>query len=156
MMPTSLAKYILCKILKCLILCWERISFHRQRSSRAIWAALHSPNCGGARCHRGPKIPVSHHLAPQIKLRSPKLEYEAREISEVKGPFERKVHCSCFGPLWKQGIFTLPLLLGALWKQSSPLIHCSYCWAPFESQVGYFAHYSCKGGPEASASLAFP
>jgi len=30
MMPASKAKYILRKILKCLILCWERISFHRQ------------------------------------------------------------------------------------------------------------------------------
>jgi len=32
------------------------------------------------------------------------MEYEAREISEVGGPFERKVllHCSCFGSThWK-------------------------------------------------------
>jgi len=47
----------------------------------------------------------------------------------------------------------------------------STCWPPlikvirlFEKirsmgptpSLGYFAHYSCKGGPEESASLAFP
>jgi len=43
------------------------------------------------------------------------LKYGALEISEVKGPFERKVliHYSYFGPIWKQGIYTLQLLLGA-------------------------------------------
>ena len=41
-----------------------------------------------------------------------------------------------FGPYVDQKTFTL---LGSL-----------------ESKVGYFTHYSCKGGPEASASLAFP
>ena len=45
----------------------------------------------------------------------------------IRGAFERKVHYSYFGPLWKQGIFTLQL--GALWRESSPLIHCSCCWA---------------------------
>ena len=54
------------------------------------------------------------------------------------GPFERKVliHYSFFGPLWKQRIYKLQLLLGPLWKQSSLLIHYSCCWAPlFESKV---------------------
>jgi len=27
-------------------------------------------------------------------------------MSECKGPFERKVHYSFFGPIWKQGIYT--------------------------------------------------
>jgi len=36
MMPTSYAKYILCKVLKCLILCWERISFHRQCNKQEL------------------------------------------------------------------------------------------------------------------------
>jgi len=82
--------------------------------SRAISAALHTPQLGGARCHRGPKMPVpSPHSTPE-KASIPKLEYEAVEISEVRGPFEGKVHYSYFGPLsWKQGIFTLQLLLGA-------------------------------------------
>ena len=46
----------------------------------------------------GPKFQSCHHLALQRKLRSPKLEYEALEIIEVRGPFERKVHYSYFGP----------------------------------------------------------
>ena len=49
-------------------------------------------------------------------------------ITVILGPFESKVfshYNCCWGPLW---------------KQSSPLIHCSYCWAPFESvavKTGY-------------------
>jgi len=43
------------------------------------------------------------------------LKYETLEISENSGPFEEKVlmHYRYFGPLWKQGIYTLQLLLGA-------------------------------------------
>jgi len=47
----------------------------------------------------GPKFQSRQHLAPQRKLRSRKLKYEALEISEVRGRFERKVHYSFFGPL---------------------------------------------------------
>ena len=48
----------------------------------------------------GPKLQSRHHLAPQRKSRSPKLKYEALEISKVRGSFERKVltHCTFFGP----------------------------------------------------------
>jgi len=61
------------------------------------------PNWGGSRCHRGPKIQFRHHLVPQRKLRSPKLKYEVLKISEVRGPFKRKVlmHYNYFGP-WAQ------------------------------------------------------
>jgi len=83
-----------------------------KRLLRAVSAALHTPQLGGARCHRGPKVQSRHHLAPQRNLRSPKLKYEALEISEFRGPFEIKVHYSFFGPLWQQGIYTLQLLLG--------------------------------------------
>jgi len=43
------------------------------------------------------------------------LKYETLEISEVRGQFEGKVlkHYRYFRPLWKQGIYTLHLLLGA-------------------------------------------
>jgi len=68
---------------------------------------------GGPRCHRGPKIQSRHHFAPQRKLRSPKFKYEALEISEARGPFERKEHYNYFGPFPKQGIYTLQLLLGS-------------------------------------------
>jgi len=73
-----------------------------------------TPNLG-VTLSQGPKIQSRHHFATQRKLRSTKLKYEALEISEVRGPFERKVlmHYSYFGPFWKQGIYTLQLLLGA-------------------------------------------
>jgi len=44
------------------------------------------PPIGGARYHKGPKIQSRYHVAPQRKLRSPKLKYEAQESSEVRGP----------------------------------------------------------------------
>jgi len=67
---------------------------------RAVSAALHTPQLGWPHAGTGgPKFQSRHHLAPQIKLRFPKLKYEALEISEFRGPFERKVHDSFFGPL---------------------------------------------------------
>jgi len=52
MMPTSLAKYVLCKIMKCLILCWERISFHRQpllykwfHNNAFLWCPWYRKTC---------------------------------------------------------------------------------------------------------------
>jgi len=70
-----------------------------ETTSRAGSAALHTPQLGGHAVTGGPKFQSRHHLVPQRKLRSPKLEYESLEISEVRGPFERKVHYSHFGPL---------------------------------------------------------
>jgi len=70
----------------------ECIVLHNQsRNSRN-----QCPELGGARCHKGHKIQSRHNSVPQRKLRSPKLKYEAQEISEVRGLFERKVltHCS--------------------------------------------------------------
>jgi len=70
-------------------------------TTRAVIAALHAPNWAGHAATRGPKFsPVTtqsrHHTVPQRKLRSLKLNYEALEISELRGPFERRVltHCS--------------------------------------------------------------
>jgi len=74
-----------------------------------------------------------------MKLGGP-LKQQCLRIAVTLGPFESKV-------------YTLQLLLGALWKQSKALIHYNCCWAPLKAR--YFTHYSCKGGPEASASLAF-
>ena len=39
--------------------------------------------------------------------------FQRETCQEVRGPFERKVHYSYFGPLCKQGIYALQLLLGA-------------------------------------------
>ena len=52
------------------------------------------PNWGPT-LSQGPKIQSRHHLA-----RPPKLIYEALEISEIGGPFERNVliYYSYFGP----------------------------------------------------------
>jgi len=66
---------------------------------RAVSAALHTPQKGGPRCHLGPKIPVPSPLSTPEKTSIPKSKYDALKISEVRGPFERKVHYSYFGPL---------------------------------------------------------
>ena len=86
----------------------------------------------------------------------PKLKHEALVISEVRGPFERKVlmHSVTLGPFESKVFTRYNCCWGLLWKQSSLLIHYSCCWAPLKAR--YFAHYSCKEGPEASASLTFP
>jgi len=49
------------------------------------------PQLGGPTLPQKLKIQTPHHLATQRKLRSPKLKYEALEISEVGGPFQRKM-----------------------------------------------------------------
>ena len=71
----------------------------------------------------------------------------------VGGPFQSKElrhNNSCWMPLWKQGTYTLKLLLGVkelthynwcwrpLWKQG--ILHYSCCWGPFESKV--LTHHS--------------
>ena len=84
--------------------------------SRIIRTTYHP--IGGARCHRGPKIQSHHHLAPQRRLRSPKLKYEALEISEVRGPLEKKSAYALqlfWAPL-NARYYTLQLLLGATLK----------------------------------------
>jgi len=51
------------------------------------------PNRGPTLAH-GPKTQTPHHLATQRKLRLPQIpksKYEALKISEIGGPFERKV-----------------------------------------------------------------
>jgi len=120
---------------------------------RAVSAALHTTPIGGGHAVTGDQNSVPSPLSPKRMLRSPKLKYEALEINEIRGPFERKVLMlySYFGVLWEQGIYTLHCCWGPLWKQSSLLMHYSCCWAPLKARN--FTHYSCKGGPEASASL---
>jgi len=68
---------------------------HTVYITRTVSVALHTLQFGE------PKIQSSHRLAIQRKLRPPKLKYEALEISEVGGHFERKVitHYSYYGPL---------------------------------------------------------
>jgi len=80
--------------------------------SRAVSAALHTPQLGGHAVTEGPKFQSRHHLAPQRRLRSPKLEYEALEISEVKGPFERKVALQVFWDPLKARYFHITPAVG--------------------------------------------
>jgi len=88
-----------------------------KKSVRCLFSEPYRPHSippiGGARCHRGPKIPVPSPLSTPEKASIPKLKYEALEIIVVRGPIEGNVHHSFFRPLWKQGIYTLQLLLGA-------------------------------------------
>jgi len=63
-------------------------------TNRAVSAALHTPQLGGAQTAAGapnsdpsPLSQPKTASTPQI----PKLKYETQEISEVGGPFERKV-----------------------------------------------------------------
>jgi len=79
---------------------------------KAVSAALHIIQLGRAHAvTEGPKFHSRYHLTSERKLRSPNLKDEALEISEVRGPSERKAHNSYFGPLWKQGVYTLQVLL---------------------------------------------
>ena len=82
---------------------------------RIVSASLHTPQLGGPRFHRAHNSIPSPLNQPPKKASNPILKNEALEISEVGGPFERKVliHCSYFGPIWKQNIYTLQLVLGA-------------------------------------------
>ena len=117
---------------------------------------------GGPMLSQGPNIQARHHLAPPKKLWPPKLKYEAPEISEVGGPFERIVlidysyfdpfesnvftHCNCcWGPPWKQSsllIQYITIAVGPLWKQGTLHITAAI-GGPFESVVSLLTHYIC-------------
>jgi len=58
---------------------------------RAVSATLHTPNWGEPTLSQGAQNSVPYPLSPQRKFQSPKLKYEALEISEVMWPFEIKV-----------------------------------------------------------------
>jgi len=83
-------------------------------TTRAVSAALHTPNWRAHAVTWAQKSVPSPLSSPK-KPSTPKLIYEALEISKVSGPFERKVlrHYSYFWLLWKQGIHTWQLLSGA-------------------------------------------
>jgi len=60
------------------------------------------PPIAGDTLSQGPEIQSRHHLAPQRKLRPPKLKYEALEITEVGGPLKEKclyITVTLLGPL---------------------------------------------------------
>jgi len=148
---------------------------------RAVSAALHTPQLGGATLPQGPKIQTPHHWATQGKLQTPKFpNWNMKHWKSVKsgdplkekclyitvnlGSFESKVftHCNCcwgpfeskvaylyvtvaVGPIDNNVLYTLQLLLGALWRQSTEL------WCGRKYLEG-----ALRRGTEASALLAFP
>ena len=57
---------------------------------RAVSAALHTPQLGGHTV-TGAQNSLPSPLSSPKKASTPKLKYEAVEITEVGGPFERKV-----------------------------------------------------------------
>jgi len=108
---------------------------HQDETQSCISRTPYHPIGRGPRCHRGFKIPVpSPHSTPEKAL-IPKLEYETLAISEVRGPFERKMHYSYFGPFWKQGIFTLQLLLGDPLKAKQPTYTLQLLLGPIWSRL---------------------
>jgi len=57
----------------------------------------------------------------------------------VRGPSEKKVltHYSCLsGPLWKQGTYTLQLLLG-IPSKNKVLTYYNCCWGPLWKQITF-------------------
>jgi len=75
--------------------------FLTRLKTRAVSAALHTPQLGGGTLSQGGKNSVPSRLRFPEKASIPKLKYEALEISEVTGHFERNVlmRYSFFGPL---------------------------------------------------------
>ena len=57
---------------------WKRYEVHRVQPhtvcTRAVSVALHTPQLGGQRCHRGPKIPVPSPLCTPEKASIPQIE----------------------------------------------------------------------------------
>ena len=90
------------------------------------------PNWGGPRWQRGPKIQSRHLVSTQRKLRSPKLKYEALEISEVRGP------------LWKKSAYAIQLLWALL---KARCFHVTTAvGGSFESKLAYL-HIAVAVGP---------
>ena len=107
----------------------------------------------GARCHRGSKF--SCHSGPKFspvttyapkKASTPQMDYEALEISEVGGPFERKVYITVtLGPFESKVFTHCNCYWRPLWNKSRLRIHYSCCWALLKAR--YFAHYGSYWGP---------
>jgi len=57
------------------------------------------PSIGGARCHRGPKIPVPLPLSTPENASTPQIEiHESLEISKVRGFLKEKCITVTLGP----------------------------------------------------------
>jgi len=105
--------------------------------NQIVSAALHTPNWGG-HAVTGAQNSVPLPLSTPEKASIPKLKYETLEISEVRGPFDRK--CLC-----------ITVTLAPL--EARHLHITTSVGGPFESKVAYavgplckaryFTHYSC-------------
>ena len=94
------------------------------------------PPIGVGTLSQGAQNSAPSPLSTPEKASIPKLKYEALEIKEVRGPFERKVlmHYCYFGPLWKQGIYSLQLLLGAPLESKVAYLYITGAVAPLWKQ----------------------
>jgi len=88
-------------------------SVQRIGTNRAVSAALHTPRLGGPTLSQRAQNSVLSPLSTPEKASISQIEIRSARNQWIRGPFERKVHYSYFGPLWKQDIFTLQLLSGA-------------------------------------------
>ena len=108
-----------------------------------------------SRDHRGPKIQCRLNVDTQSNFNPTNWNMKHKKAVKLGGPLKKVlIHYSHFWVLWKQGIYTLQLLLGPIWKQNSLRMHYSCCCAPLRARC--FTHNSCKGVPEASVSITFP
>ena len=98
---------------------------------RAVSSALHTPNwrhavTGAQNSVPSPLRPPKKASTPQIEIRSTRNQWS-------------------WGALWMKSAYTLQLLYGPLWKQSSLLIHYNCCWALLNAR--YLTHCTCYWGP---------
>ena len=93
--------------------CWQ--CWRQSRISRTPY-----PPLGGGTLSQGAQNSVPSPLNTPEKIRSPKLKYEALEISEIRGPFERKVLMHALqlllGHFESMVLYTLQLPRGARGK----------------------------------------
>jgi len=123
--------------------------------SRAVSAALHTPQLGGTLPQEAQNL-VPSPLSPPEKASMPQMTYEAVEISEVKEPLEKKSAYALqlfWAPLNARYLHIRTAVTGLFESKAAYLFIAVAVGPPLKES--YFTHYGCKGGPLASASLAF-